>query len=161
MTTKKCSKCERELSIDNFPMQARKVDGVKKQSRRTECKDCYNEYFRNYMKNNKNHQNRVRQGKRKRQQEVTDLKLAVGCQVCGYKGCYSSLHFHHKDPEIKEYSISWGVQRQLSGDNIQKELDKCIIVCSNCHGEIEQGITECPEIEIPIKLADLKIPSTP
>lgn len=60
------------------------------------------------------------------------------CQLCGYSKCKSSLHFHHVDPSQKNFEISgnWG----LSWDNIRKELDKCILVCANCHGEIHEGL---------------------
>lgn len=57
------------------------------------------------------------------------------CELCGYDKCSEALEFHHLNPNDKDFSISdrdlvldWGI--------IKKELDKCILVCSNCHREI-------------------------
>lgn len=56
------------------------------------------------------------------------------CSVCGYNKCLKSLQFHHTIPGEKDFNISgvsWG-----KFEEIRKELDKCILVCANCHGEI-------------------------
>ena len=57
------------------------------------------------------------------------------CQICGYNRCVDALDFHH----IKEktYNISGGTK---SFERLKKEVDKCILVCSNCHREIHAGI---------------------
>ena len=57
------------------------------------------------------------------------------CQECGYRKCPAALEFHHIDPKIKSFSISSGKTR--SWDKIKIELDKCILLCSNCHKEEE------------------------
>lgn len=56
------------------------------------------------------------------------------CVRCGYDKCKSALHFHHLVPSTKDFQISgnWG----LSWDKVKSELDKCILVCANCHAEI-------------------------
>jgi transposase len=60
------------------------------------------------------------------------------CQQCGYNKCLDSLHFHHLNPNEKDFGISQnGVTR--SWEKIKEELDKCILVCGNCHGEIHAG----------------------
>lgn len=55
------------------------------------------------------------------------------CSICGYNKCPDALHLHHKDPSIKGYTvshkISWGFER------IKAELDKCVLLCANCHTE--------------------------
>lgn len=57
------------------------------------------------------------------------------CEKCGYDKCIAALEFHHLDPEQKDFSISMqGVSR--AWEKVKKELDKCILVCSNCHREI-------------------------
>lgn len=56
------------------------------------------------------------------------------CMMCGYDKNYASLVFHHKDKKTKDYS--WNKLRLRSDEDINKELDKCVVVCSNCHGEI-------------------------
>jgi hypothetical protein len=57
------------------------------------------------------------------------------CQVCGYNHCIEALEFHHANSSGKDFSISEkGYTR--SWDKVKEELDKCILVCANCHREI-------------------------
>ena len=59
------------------------------------------------------------------------------CSMCGYNKCTSALEFHQLDPSIKEYNKDGrGLNRRRSFDNSKDELDKCILVCANCHREI-------------------------
>ena len=56
------------------------------------------------------------------------------CCRCGYDYCVEALEFHHLNPEEKELSLSGG--KSYSFERIKPELDKCILVCANCHREI-------------------------
>ena len=55
------------------------------------------------------------------------------CQNCGYNKCIDALEFHHIDPSKKEFTIAH--VSTPSWDRLKKELDKCILLCSNCHKE--------------------------
>lgn len=56
------------------------------------------------------------------------------CQKCGYDKCEWALDFHHLNSEEKDFNIArYGT---LSWEKIKKELDKCIMVCANCHREL-------------------------
>jgi predicted HNH restriction endonuclease len=57
------------------------------------------------------------------------------CEICGYNKYFGALEFHHKDPSQKDLQIS-KVRTRTFTDKIKKELDKCQILCSNCHREI-------------------------
>ena len=70
-------------------------------------------------------------------QRCVDMKGGK-CVFCGYNKYVGSMDFHHTDPNEKEYSIS--DLRTYSFDKIKSELDKCILVCRNCHGELHGGI---------------------
>jgi hypothetical protein len=59
------------------------------------------------------------------------------CVKCGYNRCLSSLTFHHRDPLLKEMRISGSTR---SFEKLKKEVDKCELVCNNCHGEIHSGL---------------------
>jgi hypothetical protein len=50
-----------------------------------------------------------------------------------------ALSFHHKNPNEKDFSISG---KSLSFEKLRGEVDKCMLVCSNCHSEIHDGITQ-------------------
>lgn len=58
------------------------------------------------------------------------------CEICGYNKCIRALSFHHTDPSKKDFIISGNHTRRWT--KIRKELDKCILVCANCHMEIHE-----------------------
>lgn len=62
------------------------------------------------------------------------------CIICNYDKCISALHFHHIDPNEKEFGFSSNLTKSF--DILKKELDKCIMVCSNCHCEIHSGMVD-------------------
>ncbi len=63
------------------------------------------------------------------------------CERCGYSKCVRSLAFHHKDPTQKDFGLGGrGIIR--SWKKVQKELDKCVLVCNNCHGEIHEELED-------------------
>ena len=67
------------------------------------------------------------------------------CEVCGYKKCVNALECHHIDPNEKEFGVGEnGYTRSIEA--IKKELDKCILVCSNCHREIHAGLIDVDNI---------------
>lgn len=76
-----------------------------------------------------------------RKKSARDLKLSYGgkCFICGYDKCFTSLHFHHKDRSTKLESVSFLLHKK--GKKIAfDEAKKCVLVCGNCHGEIEEGL---------------------
>lgn len=56
------------------------------------------------------------------------------CQNCGYNKYSGALEFHHLNPEEKDFSLT-ASSPSRSFDRVKKELDKCILLCSNCHRE--------------------------
>lgn len=61
------------------------------------------------------------------------------CELCGYSKCIDALEFHHKDPNEKDFGIAAkGYTR--SWEKVKEELDKCIMVCSNCHRELHANL---------------------
>ena len=57
------------------------------------------------------------------------------CQICGYNKCIEALELHHTNPAEKDFNLS-DRNIPLDWEVIKKELDKCILVCANCHREI-------------------------
>ena len=64
------------------------------------------------------------------------------CRVCCYDRCIVNLHFHHVDPATKEFAVS--VSHGKSIATYRAEARKCVLVCANCHGEIETGLIPSP-----------------
>lgn len=78
----------------------------------------------------------------KRRRKLREMAVDYGggqCKICGYNKCARALSFHHRDPEQKDFGISAGGLTR-SWEKIQNELDKCILVCANCHMEIHEGL---------------------
>ena len=70
--------------------------------------------------------------------QITAKKRAVAylggvCRKCKYDKCIAALSFHHRDPNEKEFS--WDEIRNRSWSIIEAELDKCDLLCCNCHME--------------------------
>jgi predicted HNH restriction endonuclease len=67
------------------------------------------------------------------------------CSICSYNKCLKALEFHHLDSSKKDFGISAkGYTR--SWMIIKKELDKCILLCANCHREVHEGVTQLPQV---------------
>jgi len=59
------------------------------------------------------------------------------CEICGYDKCIAALDFHHINPNEK--SPNWKRMRAWTTEKVKKEVDKCQLVCRNCHSEIHYG----------------------
>src|SRR5579863_782439 len=59
--------------------------------------------------------------------------LGGKCIICNYDKCARALTFHHKDPSKKDFGLSGNHCRKW--ELVQIELDKCVLLCQNCHSE--------------------------
>lgn len=108
-----CSKCKEPRNISDFYKHSKKT-----KKRVSVCKSCT-----------------IR--------TITDKRVAFKiecvqykggkCEACGYDKCVAAFDFHHRDPKEKDFSISEVSHRNI--DLVKKELDKCNLLCSNCHRE--------------------------
>jgi transposase/transcription elongation factor Elf1 len=82
--------------------------------------------------------------KRRRTVKKLLVERAGGrCQLCGYDRHPAALHFHHLDPRAKNFIVSRnGVTRSYS--EAKAEADKCVLLCGNCHAEVEVGVIQLP-----------------
>lgn len=83
------------------------------------CKRCRND--------------RVRENRLKKKRKLVEIKGGK-CEKCGYNRCLDALHFHHTDKKNKDFIIS-GNKLNLSLERILVELEKCVMLCANCHAE--------------------------
>ena len=113
MNTKICPNCNKEKDISEFYKKNDRKNGS------SSCKSCFTEYCTNRLIKKK-----------------IDAILYKGskCNDCSFSYPdypYVIFDFHHKDPNLKEFD--WSKLRLRSKDTIIRELDKCDLLCSNCH----------------------------
>ena len=109
--TKHCCRCKLTKPITDF-YKRRNRPGVT-----SYCKECQNT--------------------QSVERQQTHKKLCIEykggkCQHCGYDKHPSAMQFHHRDPQEKDYNISSCCATTFN-DSIKTELDKCDLVCANCH----------------------------
>jgi hypothetical protein len=81
--------------------------------------------------------------RRRRIKEILVAEAGGRCALCGYDRCLRALGFHHVDPSSKAFSVAFrGVARSLA--RARAEAAKCVLLCANCHMEVEQGLTALP-----------------
>ena len=61
------------------------------------------------------------------------------CEKCGYDNCLAALTFHHIDENTKEYTLDIGSIQRYKKELLEKELDKCQLLCFNCHMELHHA----------------------
>jgi transposase len=65
------------------------------------------------------------------------------CALCGYARHPAALQFHHVDPASKSFGLGVrGISRSI--DKLREEASKCVLLCANCHAELEAGAVELP-----------------
>lgn len=105
---KKCSCCEEEKEKDQFYKKGKRLQSM--------CKKCFNSYC----------------AERWRQRKIKAVEYKGGeCLDCNNKYPMAVYEFHHLDPNEKEFA--WNKMRLVSDDKLYNELDKCVLLCANCH----------------------------
>ena len=113
-----CPKCKKVKPITEF-YKRRGKEGAS-----VYCKACTNE------------QAVIRQ--RRLKQECIDYK-GGSCQQCGYDKYNGALEFHHINPNEKDFNVG-SLKSYSFTEKLKQELDKCILLCSNCHREVHGGL---------------------
>ncbi|KKU49263.1 hypothetical protein A3H10_04265 [Candidatus Uhrbacteria bacterium RIFCSPLOWO2_12_FULL_46_10] len=82
--------------------------------------------------------------KRRKKIKVMAVEYLGGaCHICGYKRAIVALDFHHLDKHHKDFAVSQdGLTRAWS--RVSSELDKCVLLCANCHREVHAGVIAAP-----------------
>ena len=106
------------------------------------------EYDKNWRKDN---YDKLRLYEKKRLKQRRDLvknyKLLKGCQICGYNKCATALCFHHPNDD-KEFGIASNLTISLK--RLEEEMEKCIVLCQNCHSEIHEKSQGSPSVGTPV-----------
>lgn len=131
ITSKKCSKCGEIKDLSLFSKGKDTKLGYK-----SACKQCLSTSFKNYcltdsckMSRNK-FNNKLHSSRR---QWLNEIKLEKGCELCGYNKHPAALQFDHIEPALKSFTISQDLKKPMH--ILLEELDKCRVLCANCHAE--------------------------
>ncbi len=97
----------------------------------------YKEYQRNYQRGwhqrNKIKRNAlIRERKAAMNEYIQSIKSQLYCIDCGQQHP-ATLHFHHLNSEDKQFNIGEAVRKGFGPNRIKQEIEKCIVLCANCH----------------------------
>jgi len=117
------------------------------QAKRDRHREYMRERYQNDPEHRERHKARVKKNDRRYRAQADELIAefrSPGCCICGEsESC--TLAAHHVDPSLKEFTIANG--RRFNGvsiETLQKELDKCVPLCHNCHAKFHAGIVQLP-----------------
>lgn len=151
MKTKLCNKCGKE-----FKQRIKIDDKFYSLQRRKFCLDCspfklhntknlikipqfHSRNYSNSTLQEKTEWNKVTHqlAKKRRSDRKIKFVLLLGgkCSICGYNKNYAALHFHHKNPKEKLFSLDSRMMGAKPLIELEKEVSKCQLLCANCHAE--------------------------
>ena len=142
METKVCSKCKKELPLENFRWK-NQSQGKK----HSQCKQCQSQSDKKHYQESKERREAVRERadiQKDTNLEYVNLKKQQGCMKCGENRIWV-LDFHHKNPQDKFSEIAHMI-KSSSIKKLAEEIEKCVLLCANCHRDFhylekEKGIT--------------------
>jgi len=112
---KLCKYCGKTYPITDYGVS--KTIGSKVY-RRHKCRQCYRN-TKNVLKS-------------KRRSIIDERKAMLGCERCGIRDV-RVLEFHHRDSKTKEFAIADYFYHQYGFERLERELEKCSVLCANCH----------------------------
>ncbi len=104
--------------------------------------------------NPNNYENQKLRGLKRKYEAV--LARGGKCERCGYDKNISALDFHHINPDEKKFEIDIRKFSNTNLEDLQKEIDKCILLCANCHREEHNPSLTMDNIPDIIKIAEDK-----
>lgn len=135
METKTCSSCKQTKPITFYNKYKRSQDGYDYR-----CKECSKQSNKNWYNNNWDKKMSQQRDRTKLLvEQVRNYKQSFGCNFCDEDEPIC-LELHHLDPTDKEINPSNMACRGWSWERMQRELSKCIVLCSNCHKKVHAGL---------------------
>jgi hypothetical protein len=129
---KKCGKCSKIKPLEDFHKNPTKKDGVQSM-----CKKCRKEYHRDhYLRNTNVYKAKANNHRKRNRDYIQDIKKQSICSSCSEDRWYV-LDFHHLGD--KEFDVSAMIAKASSLEKIKEEIEKCIVLCANCHRELHHN----------------------
>lgn len=128
---KRCCTCKEIKDIEEFSCKNKK-----KGIRNSKCKSCHRKYVREHYANNKEmYTERNKRNTKIIKEWFEDFKSTLSCVRCG-EDHPATFDFHHRNPNDKELEIGNAVANRWTIPRIMKEIEKCDILCANCHRKL-------------------------
>lgn len=132
---KTCTSCSREKDLSGFARDRSRVGGY-----HAHCKVCRRAAASVKYSMTEVETRRVRDRARVVQTSLLlSMKKAGGCEKCDEKEPIC-LDLHHRDPTQKDFGVA--NYRNASTAKFGAELDKCAVLCANCHRKVHAGLIE-------------------
>lgn len=129
-----CTRCGIEKPLSEF--------SKKKESFQSACKSCHSKYHQDwYIRNREMRRSQIRQRMKDIRSWVKSLKVGLFCSKCG-EDHPATLQFHHRDPSKKDSNLANIYLKGWSKERIMKEIEKCDILCANCHFKLHSEVGE-------------------
>jgi hypothetical protein len=120
-----CNVCKEEKEDDNFLFRNKE-----KGTKHSACSLCYKDIRkRSYEKNKKYYIDKSKRYEKDIRDWYHEIKSSLKCQECGFSHP-AALDFHHIGKKESEVS---NIIKSCNKDRILEEIEKCIVLCSNCH----------------------------
>lgn len=130
---KLCSSCDKLKPTTEFYKQARMSDGLQPQ-----CKTCANaSYTKSRQKKSEHYRLTAKSKRDERRAKYDAWKQQQKCCVCN-ENDVDCLDLHHIDPAAKDIAVGQ-VIRVWSWERLQREIQKCVVLCANCHRKLHKG----------------------
>lgn len=131
MEVKKCTECGLEKPLTEFVKNSYKKSGYN-----SYCKECHRKRCNKYYQNNKDKYKNKNRTTLDNIKNYINLIKEKGCCICGEKE-KCCLDFHHLRDKIDNIC---NLMKRENFNMLKNEIQKCILVCSNCHRKIHAGI---------------------
>ena len=130
---KKCCCCGKNKDESEFWKLSKSLDWL--QYRCKDCKKLYDNWY--YWKRSYSYKIRKREISKARRKKILayikSIALERWCCICWYNKHIAALQFHHRNQLSKKDAVSELIRKWYSLDKIKEEIDKCDVVCANCH----------------------------
>ena len=129
-----CTKCKTKKSIKEFNKKSKSKDGYN-----SHCRECNKEALKShYRRNKEKYKERNNKKREQLRKDFQKFKETLSCTKCD-EDRWWVLDFHHRDPKMKDgYVGRFFIEN--SKDRFEKELEKCDVLCANCHRDAHYEI---------------------
>jgi len=140
MNTKICSRCKETKEVSQFCKMTKSRDGYQ-----PACKFCMADSWRRSRNNKLDHYKKVQKAREDRWVvRFNQWKTTQSCLICK-EDHIECLDFHHLDPAVKDGDVS-DMVRNVGWNTLMNEVQKCVVLCANCHRKYHAGIFSFIEV---------------